>query len=296
MTVAEPSWRVIVASNSEIGERPVWDAHTRTLLWVDVLAGRIHRSSQAVDPEVDWADSSITVGGVVGAAAPCRGGGIIAGVDSQIRFLDEAGFDRDEATPVAMPTHHRFNDGACDPAGRFVIGTAGSTPTGVLWSIDAHHRATVLLEDITESNGLGWSGDGRLMYFIDSGECVIRRYAYDLESGRVGERLPDLVNLTSRPGVPDGLVVDADGLVWVPQWQGGEIACFDTIGALVARWSVPVTQPTCAGFAGPELNILVLATSWEGMNPDERSKDRWAGHLLAADTPVRGCRPYEYAG
>jgi sugar lactone lactonase YvrE len=166
--------------------------------------------------------------------------------------------------------------------GRFLIGTGGQTPDGVLWSIATGGGARVVLEGVTESNGLGWSPDGGTLYYVDSGEPVVRCYSYDVDTGTVGARRRDLVDLSDRPGVPDGLIVDALGHVWVPQWQGSELACFDQAGAVVMRWPVPVSQPTCAGFSGERHDRLVLATSWEGMTDDERARDPWAGHLLTA--------------
>lgn len=87
MTAPVPRWRVVVASGSEIGERPIWDPSTKALLWLETLGGGIHRSSPDDGPD-----------------------------------------DRDPIDLV-LPTGHRFNDGACDPAGRFLIGTAGTCTT-----------------------------------------------------------------------------------------------------------------------------------------------------------------------
>lgn len=285
----------MVPSAAELGERPVWDPHSHTLLWVDLLAGVVHRTNVPRDRDGSWDDVGIRVGQVVGAVAPRRGGGLIAAVDSAIRLLDDSGQDTHDPIPVTLPSGHRFNDGACDPAGRFLIGTAGGGPDGVLWSVDGNGRVEVRLDGLTESNGLGWSLDGTRLYFIDSAEPVVRRYAYDVETGRVGVRLPDLLDLSDRSGAPDGLVVDAQGCVWVPQWQGSELARIEPTGSVVARWELPVSQPTCAGFAGSNLDVLVVATSWEGMSLEERACEPWAGHLLAADTAVPGSLPYEFS-
>ncbi len=296
MTVLqEPSWRTIVAAGSEIGERPVWDARTASLLWVDILVGGIHRSRPGRATDDEWTDSFQSVGSVVGSLALRQAGGVIAAVDTSIRFLDERGRDDRDPVSVDMPIGHRFNDGACDPRGRFLVGTAGPSANGVLWTVGSDGQIRIMLEDVTESNGLGWSADGQVLYYIDSGEPVVRRYAYDPDTGSVGPRLLDLVDLVARPGVPDGLVVDAWGRVWVSQWQGAELACFDADGSAVARWPVPVSQPTCPGFALSSHDLLVLATSWEGMDAEARSREPWAGHLLAADVPVAGRPTSRYA-
>jgi len=279
---ASPSWRVVVSSSAEIGERPVWDAETSTLVWPDILAGRMHRSVPSAEPGQEWLDTVVPLGVVVGAVALRDDGGLVAAVDSSVRFLDALGIDDADSLAVDMPSGHRFNDGACDPAGRFLVGTGGPTPDGLLWSIAPGGACRVVLEGVTESNGLGWSTDGGTMYYVDSSESAVRCYSYDLASGEVGPRQPDLVDLSDRPGVPDGLIVDALGHVWVPQWQGGELASYDQAGAVVTRWRVPVSQPTCAGVSGDRHDRLVLATSWEGMTDEQRAAEPWAGHLLAA--------------
>ncbi len=296
MTEPAVTWHAVVASGSELGERPVWDHRTQTLVWVDVLAGLVHRTRVGADLHAPWSDSTVSVGRIVGAVAVRRAGGLVAAADGAIRFLDDDGRDTRDPLALPLPPGHRFNDGACDPAGRFLVGTAGADPVGVLWCVDGGGRVDVGLTDLTESNGLGWSPDGRLLYFVDSAEPVVRRYAYDVDGGRIGGRLADLIDLTDRRGAPDGLVVDADGCVWVPQWRGGELARIDPHGELVGRWELPVSQPTCAAFAGRSLDRLVVATSWESMSDDERRAEPWAGHLLAADLAVRGVCPHEFGG
>jgi sugar lactone lactonase YvrE len=293
-TVVQTEWRVLVPARVALGERPVWHEGSGSLLWVDILAGDVHRSRDSGSADGSWVDSTLHVGDVVGAVALRNDDGLVAGVDSAIRFLDMHGRDDGDPVDVTMPAGHRFNDGACDPAGRFLIGTGGTTATGLLWSVDSTGTVRDALEGLTESNGLGWSEDGLTMFLIDSAEPVIRRYAYDPVLGRIGQRLPDLIDLSNRLGCPDGLVVDALNRLWVPQWEGGEINCVDQDGHLLLTWSVPTTQPTCAGFAGGNLDTLVLATSWECMTSEKRAGEPWAGHLLAAQTPVAGRAAHRY--
>src|SRR5581483_5009459 len=110
----------------------------------------------------------------------------------------------------------RFNDGACDPAGRFLIGTCstdGSRGQGALYSVEPHGTVTQLLSGITESNGLAWSLDGRTMYYIDTGTPKIQRYSYDPLTGTLGDR-GVLIGFSQGEGIADGLIVDAEGSLW----------------------------------------------------------------------------------
>lgn len=297
----DPGWQVLIEAFAEIAERPVWDSATGSLLWVDITAGSIHRSApdhargMAREPHLQpWTDLAFPLGASVGAVALRDDGGLIAGVDATIRFVNASMQDDRDPIALDLPPGHRLNDGVCDPAGRFLIGTAGSSDDGVLWSVDADGEVRVLLQSVTESNGLGWSADGTVLYYIDSGAPLIQCYAYDPCSGDVTRRLPDLIDLSDRPGVPDGLIVDADGCLWVPQWQGSELAQISPAGQVQRRWSVPVSQPTCAAVIGPSLGTLVLATSWETMDEADRAAEPWAGHLLVAGQEVRGAEAFRF--
>ena len=84
------------------------------------------------------------------------------------------------------PAHHRFNDGRCDAQGRFFAGTMNEqrdAPTAALYRIDADGRMTRVLGDMTISNGLAWSPDGRTMYHADTPTRTIHAYDYDAATG-----------------------------------------------------------------------------------------------------------------
>lgn len=66
---------------------------------------------------------------------------------------------------------------------------------------------------VTVSNGLGWSPDGRIFYYIDSPTLSVRAYDYDLHSGSV--RGSSKVAFTVTEGAPDGMCVDSEGFLWV---------------------------------------------------------------------------------
>lgn len=291
-------WRVAVAAACEIAERPVWDVASNSVLWVDVLGGSLHRSTPPLQGAGEWRDVTVAVGTSLGAAALRRDGGVIAAVDTAFVLLDPEGRPDGDPVAVDMPPGARFNDGACDPAGRFLAGTTspGRPGTGLLWSLEAPGRVRVVAETITESNGLDWSPDGHVMYYVDSGDTAIRRYRYDADSGDIGERLADLATVETGAGIPDGLVVDADGAIWVALWEGAGLRRYAPDGELLAHIEVPVDRPTCPAFAGPALNLLVLTTAWEGMPPEERTNQPWAGHVLTASVTAHGRQPHRYAG
>ncbi len=84
------------------------------------------------------------------------------------------------------PAHHRFNDGRCDPQGRFFAGTMNEkrdAPSAALYRIDSDFRVTEVLGNLTISNGLAWSPDGRTMYHADTPTLTINAFAFDAATG-----------------------------------------------------------------------------------------------------------------
>jgi len=292
----------VVAGGCELAERPVWDDRSSSVVWVDCLAGDLHR---AVPPAGDlvtleaWADDSVPVGELLGAAGLRSDGGLVVAADAAFALLDR--HRRADADPIAvdLPAGHRFNDGACDPAGRFLAGTTstGAPGTdGVLFSLAPSGVVSTLLEGVTESNGLGWSLDGRTFYYVDSGEPVVRRYGYDPQTGDLRGRRSDLAVLDDGAGFPDGLIVDADGAVWVAMWGGGSILRYSPDGATLAAYRVPVDSPTCPVLAGTHRDVLVVCTAWEGLDAGQRAAQPWAGHLLARRVPACGLPSMRFHG
>lgn len=219
--------------------------------------------------------------------------------DHHVVFVDRYGRPDGDPVEVDMPMGARFNDIACDPAGSLLAGTTtrtASAPDGVLWSLSASGDLTVLLDGVVESNGLDWSHDGAILYYVDSGEPAVRRYRYDPATSSLGARLSDLARIDVDHGTPDGLVVDADGTVWVALWNGGALHRYSPDGELLAHLDVPVSRPTCPAFIGTDLDRLALTTGWEGMTDTERSTEPWAGHLLTTAVGARGRHPHRYAG
>ena len=285
-------WRVEVAAGVELGEHPIWDDAAECLNWVDVLGGTVHRL------HVGGETSSLRLGDVLGAVGLRMHGGIIAATDQHFAFRDARGvIDRDPiAAPV--PAGMRFNDAASDPAGRFLAGIVSQAgdSMGHLIQLHADGHIEVVLEELVESNGLAWSLDGATLYFVDSGEQCIRRYDYEGETGKIGPRRANVIEFPEGEGTPDGLVVDAEGAVWVAMWQGASVKRISPTGAVLCHLGLSVSQPTCAGFGGYSLDRLYVTSAWEGMSGDERNAEPGAGDLLSANIGVRGMPAHRFVG
>jgi sugar lactone lactonase YvrE len=291
------TWDVVVASACEIGERPLYDDRTNTFVWVDIPTGTVFRTR--IGESFPWSTTSTVVGQSVGVAVLRDIGGIAVATDGQIRFFDEQGNSDAPPIEVTMPDNAIFNDGMCDPAGRFIVGTnsdPNGSRNGVLFSINADLSTRILMTDIFESNGLDWSIDGRTMYYVDSFESVVRRYDYDVENGSLGQRRSDLVTLPPEKGISDGVIVDADDTIWVAFWEGSAIRRYAPSGELLEEYLAPVSKLTCPAFVGPNLDTLVVTSAWQDLTTEQRQAEPWAGHVLSTQVNARGRAPFRFAG
>jgi sugar lactone lactonase YvrE len=285
-------WHVALAAAAQLGEHPMWDSRVHRLIWTDCTAGTVHGSDQHCD-KVLWTEPD---GLPIGVALLRDNGGLAIATGDQIVLLDGQG--RADRGPVHAPVDTarvRFNDGSCDPAGRLLVGTTGGDVDGLgeLYCVEPDGRIRRLLGDLTEANGIGWSPDGRWMYFVDSGEPLVYVFDYDVDAGRLGQRR-EFARIEPTLGYLDGLTVDAAGDVWVAVWAGGQLRRYAPNGALRAVLSMPVSHPTCPGFGGVDFGTLYVTSARgpAGVPADER----WAGHVLAWRGAGRGAGPHRYRG
>lgn len=283
---------LLLDARAELAEGPRWDPRTRELLWVDIPAGRV----ATLDPATG-ATTARDLGRSVGAVAPRAGGGLVAAVAEGFALLDADG------TETVVPVGHdtglmRMNDAAVDPAGRFLGGSLHldeAPGTGVLYRLDPDRGVTTLLTGATVSNGLGWSLDGTTLHYADSPTGRVDRIAYDPETGALGER-SEWLHLPSDLGVPDGLVVDADGAVWVAVFGGGQLRRYAPDATLLAVVDVPADQVTSAAFVGEHLDQLVITTARQGLDDAALAAQPLAGGLFTLHPGPTGLPPNLFAG
>jgi sugar lactone lactonase YvrE len=190
-----------------------------------------------------------------------------------------------------------MNDGKCDPQGRFVAGTTTRRETpgaGALYRLDSDCSVDVLLRDVTLSNGLGWSPDGRVMYYVDSALQRIDTFLYGKDGRLTARRV--FVEIPEAAGMPDGLTVDADGYVWVALWGGSAVRRYSPEGVLEGELRLPVSQVTSCAFGGADWgDLFITSASWE-MDAASRQKEPHAGAIFAARPGVVGQQTYRFRG
>ena len=245
---------VAVHANAKLAEGPRWDAAARRLLWVDIEGRKLHVLKGGEDRAIGFE-------AMVCAVAPTSGGAVLVALADRLALVDLA--DESVRTLVRLPHGPglRSNDGACDAAGRFWIGTMGLDQTpgaGALYRYDG--RLEQVLDEVTLSNGIGWTRDDTRMYYIDSPLQRVDLFDFELASGRVDDRRP-FVSIDESEGIPDGLTVDDEGGVWVALYGGSCVHRYDESGRLDAVLEVPALNVTSCCFGGDDGRSLFVTTA-----------------------------------
>jgi sugar lactone lactonase YvrE len=245
---------IAVRANAKLAEGPRWDAAARRLLWVDIEGCELHVLESGED-------RAIGLDAMVGAAAPTSSGAVLVALADRLALVDLA--DESVRTLVRLPHGPalRSNDGACDAAGRFWIGTMALDETpgaGALYRYDGSLER--VLDEVTLSNGIGWTRDATRMYYIDSPVQRVDLFDFELASGRVDDRRP-FVSIDESDGIPDGLTVDDEGGVWVALYGGSCVHRYDESGQLDAVLEVPAKNVTSCCFGGDDGRSLFVTTA-----------------------------------
>jgi sugar lactone lactonase YvrE len=276
-------------AHAQLGEGPIWDARAGELLWVDIMAGIVHR----LDPATS-ADRALDAGQPVGAVVPRASGGYALALRDGYAVADDAGVRL--VAPVDEGRRDlRMNDGACDSAGRFWAGTMHLDEVhgaGALYRLDADGAVETMLAGVTISNGIGWSPDDTRMYYVDTPTRGLDAFDFDAAEGAISNRRR-IATVDESDGFPDGLAVDAEGCIWVALWEGWAVRRYSPGGELLAVVDVPAARVTKPAFGGPGLDRLYVTTA----APDAADHAQpHAGGVFSADPGVRGLPPGTYAG
>jgi sugar lactone lactonase YvrE len=281
-------------ARAELGEGPVWDSELGRLIWVDITGERVHR----FDP-LTGDDETTAVGQPVGAASPRIPDGLVLAVRDGFVFLDlERARLQLVAEVEAETPGNRMNDGKCDAAGRFWAGTmpfAGNRPSGALYRLDSDLSVSRMLDGVTISNGIAWSPDGRSMYYIDSPTYRVDVFDYDVDAGEIAKRRT-LFELPADGGLPDGMTVDAEGLLWIAFWGVGAVRRYTPDGLLAAVVELPVSLVTSCAFGGPDLADLYITSASGPLSPEQAVDQPVAGGLFRARPGVSGLPHHRFRG
>ncbi len=285
---------VVEAPPCRLGEGALWDAGLGRLLWVDIVGHRVFSLDPATGERTEH-----DVGDDVGTVVVTRNGRLLVALRDRIACLDPATGALETVVSVeADRPDTRCNDGKCDPAGRFWVGTlveGAARGTAALYCLDEALDLRRRLDGVTISNGLAWSGDARRLYYIDTPQQRVDEIAFDLATGQLGARRVAL-EIPSALGSPDGMTIDAEDQLWIALWGGGAILRADPRqGRITERIAIPASNVTSCAFGGERLDQLYVTTARAGRSDAELAHEPLAGALFRVEVGARGVAAARFA-
>jgi sugar lactone lactonase YvrE len=277
---------------SKWGEGPIfWNDH---LLYVDIEGHALISLDPKTETEKVW-----EIGERIGTVVPRQSGGFVCAGDSGIYSFDPV---TSEKKSMADPESdkrpdNRFNDGKCDPSGRFWAGTISTvkkTGDAKLYMLDVNGDLSLKVPGVTNSNGICWNAKADRMYYIDTPTKEIWAFPFNNQLSELGEK--QVVFNTEDAGLdgsPDGMTIDADGMLWVAMCHGGAVLRIDpNNGSLLQKIDFPCVETTACAFGGDKLERLFVTTGIHKSIEEEN-----AGRVFVVDgLGVVGTKAFSFAG
>ena len=285
---------LVLDARAQIGESPLWVAQEGSLYWADIKAPALHRTHLETMNTQTW-----VLPADIGAYALDGKGRALLALRTGLYWLDLATHVLTlEAPSPFNPDVIRFNEGACDSAGRFWIGTMTdpvdgreSDRKGSLYSFTTPARLD-RARGISPFSPMGWLGITTKVFSTSRIAMRARflRFPTTSDTGTLGDKM-EFIDLAGTRGIPDGAAVDAEGGYWCALHGGGCLHRYTARGHLDRVIAMPVSQPTMCAFVGKNLEHLYVTSAREKLGPGAtRIRTSCRRHISSA--PGR-CGPTE---
>ncbi|GAA4317098.1 SMP-30/gluconolactonase/LRE family protein [Compostibacter hankyongensis] len=277
------------------GEASLWHEKRQQFFWLDILKKKLHNIDPLTKVHQAWSLRSLS-----GTIVPDEQGRIVIGMQG---FVDR--FDPDTGKVETLleleqdRPHNRSNDGKCDPAGRFWLGTMeldGKPHEGNLYCIGPDLNPEVKIARTSISNGIVWTKDKKTMYYIDTSTGCVQAYDYDDISGGIRFR-ENVIRLSPGMGYPDGMTIDENDRLWVAHWGGAGVYHWDPLtGEMLAKVDVAAPNVSSCVFGGKDLDTLYITTSRKDLEKADLEKYPLSGSIFAVRPGVKGFAPNVFRG
>jgi L-arabinonolactonase len=258
----EVEGRVAVDTQHYLGETPVWSAEEQALYWVscedppELCRWEIDKEEIQKWPMPDR----------IGGVALRRDGDPVVCAGTALYNLDRATGELSVLARSPLGPHIKLHETCIDPSGRLWVGSYDERISvenlkpcgGALFRLEGD-RLIPMVPDLTVTNGLAFSPDGKVMYF--TGGVGARIWAVDIDQGTgciLGMR--EFLDMAEGE-ICDGATVDAEGGYWLAMVSRGEVRRYLPDGKLDRVVKTPCSQPTKPAFGGPDMRTMYVTST-----------------------------------
>jgi sugar lactone lactonase YvrE len=268
-----------------LGEGAIWHPQWKKFLYVDIEGCKVG----CIDPVTKITEEK-NVSKRIGTVVPSIDGNLILALQGSLEELNFETGERKKIIDLEIDKpENRSNDGKCDAAGRLWIGTMhteAKLKEGALYSYDG--KLKKMLNNISVSNGICWSNDNSVMYYIDSCDSNIKAYDFELETGNISNERT-IVEIKEPHYTPDGMCIDEQGMLWVAIWSGACVNRYNPFdGTLIGKVTVDAPNVTACAFGGYNLQQLFITTARAGLGTEQLLQYPLSGSLFVADINIKG--------
>lgn len=271
--------RCVSDYRAQLGETPIWCDRSASLLWVDILAGKLLRYWPQTQ-RTEIREMPVFTSAVLLTHEPEL---FVAVSQSGIWRYDYASHEKTLLCPwPEAEAWMRPNEAAIAPDGALWFSTmdpAAIKPSGSWYRLGSPaEKAKKMLGAQQVPNTLRWY-DG-YVWFADS-------LRHQIHCARETADALVIEQSWTVPGIPDGSALTADGKLINACWGSSQLAIAALNKATMTRLGelpLPVLQPSSCTFGGPELSDLFITSARDGMpNPG-----RFDGAVIRIKTPYTG--------
>ncbi len=286
---------LVIDSQSELGEGALWNYKTGELLWINITGNILNFYNPGTGN-----NKEMFTGQMIGTVVPEESGKVLVALKNGFYQLDpQTGSKKLIANPEENIPTNRFNDGKCDPSGRFWAGTMDleiRPGLGALYRLDPDSTVHKMIDKVGISNGIVWSQDYKKMYYIDSPTQKVVVYDYDNETGEISNAKV-AIEIPVETGLPDGMTIDAEGNLWIALYGGSAVGCWNPeSGKLLRKLDVPAKNVTSCAFGDEDLETLYITTARQETSPEELEKYPFAGGVFKTRPGVKGVEAFFFKG
>ena len=255
---------LVIDIKTDLGECPTWDYKSECLYWIDIYGCKIYKYVPATNEIRVWETPSS-----VGSIALHEDGNMIVALTDGVYYFDLGTEVYTLIVDFTFNKNLRFNDGKCDPKGRFWVGSmavdqecSDAFQAGALYKMDKM-RLKEMISDVSISNGLAWWQSR--MYYIDTYTNEVVSYDFDENLGKITNKSL-CISFQDEIGCPDGMTIDEQGMLWIAHWGGYKVSRWDPkTGKKIEEIKVPAENVTSITFGGIQLNELYITTEKQGV-------------------------------